>query len=152
MNVFRDGHWRALGSSIAYYELHGNGGGEVYALAKTDFGPTGVVRWSEAPSSRWGEGASVRFLASGDAVPGAPRGLALDETFVYWSNAAIGNQHTASVVRCKKTGCSAPELLADGQITPRAVAVSNEAVYWTTGDGNVMKLAKPSDPKSAAIP
>jgi hypothetical protein len=36
-------------------------------------------------------------------------------------------------------------VLAEGQLVPRAVAVSNDAVYWTTGDGNVMKLAKPPE-------
>jgi len=137
MTTFREGQWLGLASSTAYYELHG-GAAEVYALAKTDFGPTGVVRWTES---------SVTFLASGDAVSGIPRGLALDDDFVYWSNAAAnkidGRQRTASVVRCKKTGCASPEVLAEGQRTPRAVAVSKGAVYWTTGDGNVMKLAKP---------
>jgi hypothetical protein len=145
MTFFRDGQWLGLAGPTAYYEIHG-GANEVYALATTDFGPTGVVRWAES---------SVTFLASGNALPGAARGLALDDGFVYWPNAAANqtdrNQRIATVVRCAKTGCAAPEVLAEGQIVPRAVAVSNEAVYFTTGDGNVMKLAKPGSgtPRSA---
>jgi hypothetical protein len=137
MTVFRDGQWLGFAGPTAYYELLG-GVNEVYALATTDFGPTGVVRWAES---------SVTFLASGDAVPGAPRGLALDDDFAYWSNAAANDsdrqKRIASVVRCAKTGCAAPQVLADAQLDPRAVAVSKDAVFWTTGDGNVMKLAKP---------
>lgn len=137
MTVFRKGQWLGVGGPTGYYELQG-GESEVYALATTDFGPTGVVRWSES---------SVTFLASGNAIPGAARGLALDDDFAYWSNAAPNQidrqKRTASVVRCAKTGCALPEVLADGQLVPRAVAVSKGAVYWTTGDGNVMKLAKP---------
>jgi sugar lactone lactonase YvrE len=137
MSIFRDGQWLGFGGPTAYYELLG-GANEVYALATTDVGPTGVVRWADA---------SVTFLASGVAIPGATRGLALDADFAYWPNAAPAEadrqKRTASVVRCAKTGCASPEVLADAQLVPRAVAVSSEAVYWTTGDGNVMKVAKP---------
>jgi hypothetical protein len=145
MTVFRAGQWLGLAGPTAYYELIG-GANEVYALAKTDFGPTGVVRWTES---------SVTFLASGSAVPGAPRGLALDEEFAYWANAAANEidreKRTASVVRCAKTGCAAPEVLAEGEIVPRAVAVAKGAVYWTTGDGKVMKIAKPGEAKAGAV-
>jgi hypothetical protein len=143
--VFRDGQWKGIAGPTAYYELIG-GAHEVYALATTDFGPVGVVRWSES---------SVTFLASGNSVPGAPRSLALDDNFAYWVNAAPNEidrqKRTASVVRCAKTGCASPEVLADGQIVPRAVAVAKGAVYWTTGDGDVMKLAKPGEPESAVL-
>ena len=138
MTFFRDGQWLGNASSMGFYELHGAENG-VYAFATTDFGgPTGVVRWTES---------SVTFLASGDTLPGAPRGLALDDEFVYWANAAANviarDERVASIVRCRKTGCASPEVLVDGQMTPRAVAVANGAVYWTTGDGKVMKLATP---------
>lgn len=146
MTVFRDGQWLGLGGPTAYYELQG-GANDVYALATTDFGPTGVVRWSES---------SVTFLASGNTMPGTPRGLALDDDFAYWSNAAPNEidrqKRTASVVRCAKTGCASPEVLADGQLVPRALAVSRGAVYWTTGDGSVMKLAKPERPTPRSLP
>jgi len=137
MTVFRQGQWVGAGGPTAYYELLG-GVSEVYALAATDFGPNGVVRWSES---------SVTFLASGDTVPRSTRGLAQDDRYLYWPNAVADQsdpqKRTASVVRCAKTGCASPEVLADAQQAPRAVAVSNDAVYWTTGDGSVMKLAKP---------
>jgi outer membrane protein assembly factor BamB len=140
MTVFREGQWLGLSSPSAYYELKG-GASEVYTLTTSDFGPTGIVRWSES---------SVTFLASGDTLSGAPRGLTLDDDYVYWANAGENKidrlARTASVVRCKKTGCAAPEVLAGAQLTPRAVAVSKGVVYWTTGDGSVMKLAKPVAP------
>jgi hypothetical protein len=129
-----------VSSSIAFIELHGGETG-IYALATTPMGVRGVAHVT--PSA-------VSFLASGDAVPPDPRGLALDEDYVYWANgsknAVDPQQRTASVVRCKKTGCATPEILADGQIVPRAVAVTQDAVFWTTGDGRVMKLAKPANP------
>ncbi len=140
MTVFREGQWLGVSGSSAYYELKG-GASEVYALTTSDFGTTGIVRWSES---------AVTFLASGEALTGAPRGLTLDDDYVYWANAGENRidrlARTASVVRCKKTGCAAPEVLAGAQLTPRAVAVSKGAVYWTTGDGSVMKLAKPVAP------
>ena len=138
VSTFHEDRWLGLAESTAYYELHG-GKEEVYALATTPLGVTGVVRWTAS---------SVTFLASGAAVPAAPRGLALDDAAVYWANAPppriAVEERTASVVRCAKTGCASPEVLAEGQIVPRAVAVAKDAVYWTTGDGNVMKIAKPA--------
>ncbi|MBX3260553.1 MAG: hypothetical protein KF782_12740 [Labilithrix sp.] len=138
VSTFRESQWLGLAESTAYYELHG-GKDEVYALATAISGATGVVRWTES---------AVTFLASGAAVPAAPRGLALDGAAVYWANAPppriAVEERTASVVRCTKTGCASPEVLAEGQIVPRAVAVGEDAVYWTTGDGNVMKVAKPA--------
>ncbi len=143
--VYRENQWLGLSGPTAYYELQG-GAHEVYALATTDFGPVGVVRWTES---------AVTFLSSGDALPGAPRGLALDDGFAYWANAAVNDadrsKRTASVVRCAKTGCAAPEALAKNQLVPRAVAVSKEAVFWTTGDGSVLKLAKPGDPSALPL-
>jgi hypothetical protein len=145
MTVYRENQWLGLTGPTAYYELQG-GAHEVYALATTDFGPTGVVRWTES---------AVTFLSSGDALPGAPRGLAIDDGFAYWSNAAVNDvdrsKRRASVVRCAKTGCAAPEVLAKAQLVPRAVALSKVAIFWTTGEGNVLKLAKPGDPSALPL-
>jgi hypothetical protein len=138
------GQFLGSGSGTAYYELHGADNG-VYALAATRHGVIGVVHWTQGAQT---------FLASGDAVPPDPTGLAVDEDYVYWCNGPANTidvqQRRASVVRCKKTGCAIPEVLADGQIVPRATAVTKDAVFWTTGDGRVMKLAKPASPTSPA--
>jgi hypothetical protein len=127
----------------SYYELHGAPSG-VFALSAGLTGLVAVVHASQA---------SFTVLASGDAVPPDPTGLALDDDYVYWCNgprnAIDVAQRTASVGRCKKTGCVAPEILADGQVVPRAVAVTQDAVFWTTGDGRVMKLAKPANPPAS---
>jgi hypothetical protein len=135
--TYREKQWLGLSGPTAYYELLGAPEG-VYALATTDFGPIGVVHWTSA---------SITFLASGTSLSGAAHSLAMDEDFMYWANAAADEitptKRTASVVRCKKTGCERPEVLAGGQLVPRGVAVAEGAVYWTTGDGKVMKLTLP---------
>jgi hypothetical protein len=125
-----------LAGNTAYYELHG-GAHEVYALATAAMGSTGVVRWTQT---------SVTYLASG--LLSAPRSLALDDDYAYWVNAAAydrdRDKRVANVVRCPKTGCASPEVLAANQLVPRAVAVGNGVAFWTTGDGKVWKLALPS--------
>ena len=101
-----------------------------------------------------------RYIISGDEVRiGA---LALDSAYVYWQE-PWGPRRA---VRCAKKGCTDPEVLwvstagakptdwwgqpgaADGAV---GLAVNDEAVFFTTGDGNVMKVAKPpvakTDPK-----
>jgi hypothetical protein len=142
LTFLQDGQFLGLAGQTVYYELHG-GAHEVYALATTELGATGVVRWTPT---------SETYLASG--VPAAPRSLALDETSVYWVNATPPlidvAKRTASVVRCAKAGCASPEVLAADQLVPRAVAVGSGAVYWTTGDGKVWKLALPGGPTTGS--
>jgi hypothetical protein len=45
---------------------------------------------------------------------------------------------------CAASGCgNTPTVLAAGQVQPQGIAVDAVAVYWATGDGTIMKLAKP---------
>lgn len=65
---------------------------------------------------------------------GRPQGLALDETFVYWADAASGTVLKVA----KKGGAALP--IATNQASPSGVAVSEDAICWTnTGDGTVRK-------------
>ncbi|WP_437730273.1 hypothetical protein [Sorangium sp. So ce1335] len=88
------------------------------------------------------------IFAEGQA---APRGIAIDREFVFWTNWQGG-----TVMYAPKAG-GAPVELARGQDRPRAIVVDQEAVYWTNegavapamggsdvpvGNGAVMRLLK----------
>jgi hypothetical protein len=130
----------------AYYELRGDSRG-VYALATTWGGVVGVAYFPSPGPGEGGRAGGMTFLANGKDVPSDPRGLAVDDDYVYWASGPFTgtdySQGIESVARCKKTGCATPEVLGSGQIVPRAVAVNKDAVFWTTGNGRVMKVAKP---------
>lgn len=79
-----------------------------------------------------------RDIASGTGVYSA---LALDETHVYWADAAGGR-----ILRAPRTGeLVEPEVVATGQNDPEAIAVDDKAIYWTNfGRGDLVKLLKPA--------
>jgi hypothetical protein len=102
------------------------------------------------------DGGLKRARASGDEpsktlVPMQqnPLAVVLDGDYVYWVNAG-----TLSVSADKSTikngsikrveiGGGDPELLANNQAVPYAIAVDQEHVYWTNvGDGRVMRAPK----------
>jgi hypothetical protein len=100
----------------AVYWFDSTGGGSILRLAKAD--------------------ASVRpqIIAMGQ---GFPRGLALDETHVYWTT-QTGTE--GLVKRARKDGTSlAPEHLAAGLQDPIGVALNSHYVYWADAQLGVVQ-------------
>ena len=98
------------------------------------------------------EGSVVVCRATGCGSPGPqilatslqrPRGIALDEAFVYWVNEGVGaDTDTGTVSRILKSGGVAQKI-ADHQSGPAYIAVDVENVYWTNrGSGDVMVWPK----------
>jgi hypothetical protein len=74
------------------------------------------------------------------AAQDAPYGVAVDDSHIYWTNAAAG-----TVMACPLGGCNgSPLTLAVGQNLPVEIAVDDSNLYWANfGDGTIRKLAKP---------
>jgi hypothetical protein len=100
-----------------------------------------------------------KYIVSGDDVRVLT--FSLDADDIYWAE----GWGPRRVVRCPKKGCTTPEALwvstlgsdtqkdwwgteaADGAL---AVTTNDDAIFFTTGDGRVMKLAKP--PLNRSLP
>jgi len=72
---------------------------------------------------------------------GVPKGIAADETNVYWTDFARGR-----VLSCPVSGCpdAGPVVLAKGA-APAAIALDSTAVYFANavGGGTIVRVAKP---------
>ena len=80
------------------------------------------------------DGGAMRLLASGQD---RPRGIALDEASVYWTNQG------GSVMRVDRAGNGAPVLLAERQAGPLGLALDGGYVYWVNETtGTVMRAPK----------
>ena len=71
-------------------------------------------------------GGAAITLASGQ---GSIRGLAVDATHVYWTNARTAEGLVMKVALDGGT----PVMIASQQATPNSVAVDATSVYWTNG-------------------
>jgi hypothetical protein len=111
-------------TNLYWIENPGTGPGSVYACVKTNCGG----------------GSGVTTLASS---LGNPQGIAVDATYVYWSN----QETSGNIQRCAISGCGGdggmPTTIASAN-EPFAVAVDDVAVYWTSSvpGGGVWKVAK----------
>jgi hypothetical protein len=81
-------------------------------------------------------GKPVKVLAS-DPDMSFANDLVLDGDFLYW----IANSD--SIRRVDKTGAALPEVVLDGWKAEH-LAVGNDALYFTTKDGKVAKVARPA--------
>ena len=70
---------------------------------------------------------------SGNAVPntffnaGIQGGMAVDDSFVYWSDYVIGNVYRCSAAL---TVCTTPEIIASGQPSASSLVQDAKALYW----------------------
>lgn len=101
-----------------------------------------------APSASGTPGAATtcsRDCRGGDCVAGVckpatlatnqahPTGLAIDESYVYWTNQAP----LGAVMRARKTGAAQPEIVAANQDSPFDIAVDDTNVYFTATGGEL---------------
>jgi hypothetical protein len=124
-------------------------------------GPAGSLRLDDDHVYWLDAGGIVRARKTGGArsvLTEKPRrctsmaGIALDDTDVYFSCEGYGpREDSGTIWRVAKRG-GAPELLAEQQIHPDAVAVDHDFIYWSSlgsrrkqlADGSVLRLAKPA--------
>jgi hypothetical protein len=109
----------------------------VYATANN-----AVVR---APLSGGGFSGQL-VLASGPEVN--PWQIAVSDGYVYWTELSPPGR----VMRVPRDGYVAPEPLSAPTVGARGLAVTSDAIYWATGEGNINKLAKPASSNKAAFP
>lgn len=93
------------------------------------------VYWVTHPDSGSGEGEVVRATLLGKdrtviaAGLGQPGHVALDDTWVYWTDGSLG-----TVSRAPKAGGS-PEVLVSDQKVPGNVAVGGDDLFWSDDNG-----------------
>jgi len=95
-------------------------------------------------------GGAVNVLQGSQHTPYA---VTADGTNLYWvTQGSAPNYNNGTVMMCPITNCTNPITLASGQLTPNAIAVDDQAVYWVnycffqpspTSSGGVYKVAKP---------
>jgi hypothetical protein len=74
------------------------------------------------------------------AVVGTPFDIAVDDANVYWfTPSPDANGTNESILKVSKNGGTAVPLLANQSLL-QGIAVDATSVYWTTGNGTVMKL------------
>jgi hypothetical protein len=82
--------------------------------------------------------AAQKILASGDDVD--PWRIVAADGYVYWTELFAPGR----VMRVTNVGDAAPQAISPPTTGARGIAVSFDAIYWTTGDGRVLKLPKPA--------
>lgn len=82
-----------------------------------------------------GDGALPVFATAG----ATGRALAVDDSGVYWTEQSASD---GAIRHCPLSGCEGePEIIAPSA-APWAITTDAKAIYWSTSDGFVMKLAK----------
>jgi hypothetical protein len=117
---------------------------------ETDFGKSGVA--AASATVLWFDTTLViEDVATGNGRgncierggPGNPGGVAIDQTFFFWSR--TGSGHSDGYIRaCKRTDCSTTSPVGDMQWRPVALAFDGVYLYWanegqddtTTSDTN----------------
>ncbi len=111
---------------IEYEPWDGDASAQRDAAAPVNDGATADTSNSDASSPRYDAGTPVPVtIAFGS---GAVRGLALDDTRVYWVTAGAD----ASVLSVLKDG-GGMTVIASGQPSPLDIAVQGTSVYWSVG-------------------
>jgi sugar lactone lactonase YvrE len=84
-------------------------------------------------------GGEPRYVAAGEPVAGFMSVLAVDSSDVYWITVSSNGESEGYVRTIPKDGGSTRVL---GRAYSNAIAVDDEAVYWSTTDGDIIARAK----------
>ncbi len=108
----------------------------------------GAVFWQVDKTSRIYElpaGSSTPRLLVDD--PDGVWGFTVDHDYVYWASGEGWKAAQGTIKRIRRCG-GAPEVIAQGQRwsaeyrDPVGISVGADALYWVTGDGNIMRIRK----------
>ena len=138
------GDFCAAGACVPLTSLWLATGVTVTKLAVDDSG----VYWTDGSANVQSvglTGGTVVTLASSQAQPS---GIALDDTYVYWSNTLGG-----AIMRAPKDGSGSPAVVATAT-SPRDIGIYGDNVYWIDSSANVWQSAKAGGgtPAIAATP
>jgi len=151
-------YWTDYGAGGSLMTVSASGGGIPETLVPAQVFPFGIA--VDATGAYWasqgnvGSSGSIYFEPSKSFNPGqtsayvivlatnqdVPTRIALDESYVYWTNAGTGLTD-GSIFKVLRAKPSKPITLATSQGSPFGIAVDATSVYWTDFDsGAVMKL------------
>lgn len=109
------------------------------------------LSWSIGRANLDGSGADTRFIAGVNGTningPDAPEGVAVDGSYVYWTNSSccqVGEPSSPGIGRANLDGTGVNESfipLSGNNIYPTGVAVDGSYIYWTTGVGGTIGRA-----------
>ena len=116
----------AVDSSGAYWTSQGN------------VGSSGAIYFE--PTSSFMLGNTSAYVIPLATQQDVPTRIALDESYVYWTNAGTGLTD-GSIMKVLRAKPAKPITLATNQGSPFGIAVDGTSVYWTNFDSlEVMKL------------
>jgi hypothetical protein len=132
-------------ASGAHASLDGSGPGDA-SLEAAEADGDATVPSGDASGDASAEAGASDVVAPGDqpltifASAGAPTGIALTDTAVYWADEAMGTIST-----CPKTGCSgsAPTVVVTTP-APRGIAIRGDQLYWITAGGGTGDASAPA--------
>jgi hypothetical protein len=114
-------------SSIAVADAIGDGGvrgSDVYVTFDVDQSTSAGVSVARIAPGAGGEFDDVASIATGERNA---HGIAVDDTFVYWTATGDG-----AIRRRRRDLSSPPESIATGEESPTFIAVDATGIYWVT--------------------
>ena len=153
---------QAGGARLLRAELDAGNGASGSDIATLGSGPPGALAYRDgflyigtSPQiARCADGRSdcSSFVDGGVELltdrAGDVRAIAVDDDSIYWTSKSVGTAE-GRVLKCPKTGCVTPVVVASGQQDPRGIAIDDSSVYWIdlraadgSTNGYVLRTAK----------